>query len=239
MNKRSLNLAIAIVLMSVSLCSAGFLDNIFKGFSLKKEQGLDINTVVSGLKEALSVGTDRAIKGVSKLDGYLGNEAIKILMPEKIQKVADVLKKLGYQDQVNSFITSMNRAAEKAAPKAASYFADSIRDMSFDDARKILDGSETAATEYFRTKTFDNLYGDFKPIISSSMNDVGATRAYKEMIGQYTALPFMKEQSLDLDHYVTDKALNGLFLMLAEEEKKIRNDPATRTTEILKKVFTK
>jgi hypothetical protein len=232
-------LAIAIFLLSVSLCRAGFLDDIFKGFSLKTEQGLDVNTMVSGLKEALSVGTDRAVKGVSKLDGYLGNEAIKILMPEKIQKVADVLKKVGYQEQVDSFITSMNRAAEKAAPKAASYFSDSIRDMSFDDARKILDGSDTAATEYFRTKTFDKLYGDFKPIISSSMNDVGATRAYKEMSGKYTALPFMKEKSLDLDHYVTDEALNGLFLMLAEEEKKIRNDPATRTTELLKKVFSR
>jgi hypothetical protein len=239
MNKRSLILTLAVFLLSVSLCSAGFLDDIFKGFSLNKEQGLDVDTVVSGLKEALSVGTDRAVKSVSKMDGYLGNEAIKILMPEKIQKVADVLKKVGYQEQVDSFIASMNRAAEKAAPKAASYFADSVRDMSFDDARKILDGNETAATEYFRTKTFDKLYGDFKPVISSSMNDVGATRAYKEMIGKYTALPFMKEKSLDLDHYVTDKALNGLFLMLAEEEKKIRTDPATRTTELLKKVFSK
>ncbi|HSG06066.1 MAG TPA: DUF4197 domain-containing protein, partial [Nitrospiria bacterium] len=193
--------------------------------------------VVGGLKEALTIGTGNAVNLVSVTDGYFANQAIKILMPEKIQKVADVLSKVGYQQQVDEFVLSMNRAAEKAAPQAKSIFVGAIKEMTFEDARKILNGGDTAATEFFKAKTSGRLSEAFKPIVSSSMNEVGATRKYKEMMGQYTALPFTKAESLDLDQYVTDKSLDGLFHMVGQEEKKIRTNPAARVTDLLKTVF--
>jgi hypothetical protein len=216
---------------------AGLFDAITERVGLSPKQSIDDNTIISGLKEALSVGTKNAVKSVSQVDGYFGHEMIKILMPEKIRKVADVLGKLGFQQQVDDFILSMNRAAEKAAPKAASIFVAAIKEMTLEDARGILNGGDTAATDYFRTKTSTAIYDEFRPIISSSMNEVGVTRSYKEMMDKYTSLPLMKAESLDLDHYATDKALNGLFYMLGQEEKKIRTDPAARVTELLKKVF--
>jgi hypothetical protein len=194
--------------------------------------------VVSGLKEALSVGTANAVASTSKVDGYFANQAIRILMPDKVQKVADVLGKVGYQRDVDEFVLSMNRAAEKAAPKAKEYFVDAIREMSFEDARKILDGGDTAATEYFRGKTQKKLYDAFRPTVSASMDEVGATRSYKNMVGKYTGLPLVgKPESIDLDHHVTTRALDGLFHMLGQEEKKIRTDPAARVTDLLKTVF--
>lgn len=201
--------------------------------------GLDQGTTASGLKEALAIGTGYAVTSVSKLDGYFGNQIIKILMPKQIQNVADVLGKLGYQKQVDEFVQSMNRAAEKAAPQAKSIFMDSIKAMTFDDAKTILGGGDTAATEYFKEKTSGRLTEAFKPIISKSMDDVGATKAYKDMMGKYTAMPFMKTESLDLDNYVTGKSLDGLFYMVGQEEKAIRTNPAARTTDLLKKVFGK
>lgn len=235
--QKSLLICIIAALFAALPCHAGFLDNVMKGIGISKEKGLDEETTVSGLKEALSIGAENAVINVSRMDGYLANEDIRIPMPEKIRKVADVLRKVGYEKQVDEFITSMNRAAEKAAPAAASHFSQAIKEMTFEDAKGILKGGETAATDYFRAKTSDGLYSDFKPIVSSSMDEVGVTKSYKSMMEKYMALPFMKEESLDLDHYVTEKSLDGLFLMIAREEMKIRTDPAARVTDLLKKVF--
>jgi hypothetical protein len=199
--------------------------------------GLDEGTILSGLKDALSVGTKNAVNLVSKLNGYFGNEAIKILLPDKIQKGAELAGKLGFQKQVDEFILSMNRAAENAAPKAASHFADAIRSMTIEDARRILSGGDTAATEYFKTKTSSKLYEEFKPSVTESMNQVGVTHAYNAMMDKVPAVPFVKSESLDLDRYVTTKALDGLFYMVGQEEKKIRTNPVARTTDLLKKVF--
>ena len=201
--------------------------------------GLDDRTIASGLKDALSVGTKNAVSAVSKLNGYFGNEAIKILLPDQIQRVAEMAGKLGFQKQVDDFILSMNRAAEKAAPKAASHFADAIKAMTIDDARKILSGNDTAATEYFKSKTSSKLFDEFKPSVSESMNQVGVTRAYNSMMGKVPSVPFAKTDSVDLDRYVTNKALDGLFYTVGQEEKKIRTNPAARTTELLKKVFSR
>jgi hypothetical protein len=242
--RKTLVLTIIIFLYSATLLQAGMLDDVMKrvgGSSAgsPSKEGPDEKTTASGLKEALSIGTEKAVSSVSRTDGYFGNQAIKILMPEKIQKVADVLKKVGYQKEVDSFVLSMNRAAEKAAPKALSFFVDAIKEMTFEDARKILAGGNTAATDFFRQKTHDKLYDAFKPVISSSMNEVGATRSYKEMMGKYDSIPFMDKQSMDLDRYVTNKALDGLFYMVGQEEIKIRTDPAARGTDLLKTVFGK
>jgi len=199
----------------------------------------DSNTIASGLKDALSVGTKKAVGLLSKEDGYFGNDAVKILFPEKIRRVEDVLRMAGYQNEVDAFILSMNRAAEKAVPKSADLFAGAIKEMSFEDAKKILNGGNTAATEYFKEKTSAKLVAAFKPEISQSMNTVGVTKAYKDMMGRYTSLmPFGKE-FLDLDTYVTNKTLDGLFYQLGQEEEKIRTNPAARTTDLLKKVFGK
>ena len=200
-------------------------------------RGLDDQTIASGLKEALSIGTKNAVGLVSQINGYFGNEAIKILLPDKVRQAADLLRTLGYRKQVDEFVFSMNRAAEKAAPKAASHFADAIRGMTIEDARKILAGSDRAATDYFQSKTSAQLYEAFKPIIAESMGQVGVTRSYQAMIGRLPALSLAKPESIDLDHYVTEKALDGLFHMVGEEEAKIRANPVARTTDLLKKVF--
>ena len=197
----------------------------------------DTSTIDRGLREALSVATNRAVTSVGATDGYFGNQAIQILLPERFRLVGDTLSKLGYQKEVDAFVLSMNRAAEKAAPKAADHFISAIKEMSFDDAKGILNGSSTAATEYLQKKTSDRIHESFKPVIMESMNQVGVTRSYKEMMRPYEALPLMPKQALDLDGYVTDKAVAGLFVMLGEEEKKIRANPAARTTELLRTVF--
>lgn len=229
-----------VFMMTASWSDAGLLDNILKGAgSLPSSSGPDESTTASGLKEALAIGTENAVANVSQLDGYFGNQLIRILMPKQIQKVADVMSRFGYQKEVDEFILSMNRAAEKAAPKAISFFGDAIREMTFEDARKILNGGDTAATEFFRDKTHEKIYDAFKPVISSSLDDVGATQAYKQMMGRYDSIPFVDKQSLDLDHYVTNKSLDGLFFMVGEEEKKIRTNPAARVTDLLKTVFGK
>jgi hypothetical protein len=203
-------------------------------------KGLDNSTIASGLKEALAIGTKNAVNLVSTVNGYYGNEAIKILLPDKIQKAAEMAGKLGYQKQVDEFIQSMNHAAEKAAPKAASSFGDAIKAMTIDDARKILSGGDTSATEYFKSHTSSKLYDEFKPSISESMNQTGVVRSYNTMMSKVPAIPFAaKPESIDLDHYVTTKALDGLYHMVGQEEQKIRTNPVARTTDLLAKVFGK
>jgi hypothetical protein len=241
-----------LVLFGTSICAMASaqmpkIDDIVKGVEkLPKSSpagstvgAADEETNVAGIKEALAVGTEKAVQSLSRKDGYLGNAAVKILMPSSLQKVAEVARKVGYQKQVDEFILSMNRAAEAAAPMASRYFGDAIRDMTLQDVRGILTGGNTAATEYFRRKTQDKLYAAFKPVVSQKVDEVGATHAYKNMMAQYESVPLVGKQSLDLDDYVTRKSLDGLFHMVGEEEKKIRTNPAARTTDLLKKVFGK
>jgi Protein of unknown function (DUF4197) len=235
--KRSLYLLTLLAIVLVPRADAGFMDDMIKGAGVGQKSGPGNDQIAAGLKEALSIGTGNAVTATSKTDGYFGNQAIKILMPDKIQKAADVVGKMGYQKEVDDFVLSMNRAAEKAAPQAKAIFIDAIHQMTVEDAQKILDGSNTAATEYFKAKTSGKLYEAFQPIVSSSMNEVGTTRSYKEMMGKYTALPFASAESLDLDRYVTNKGLDGLFYLVAQEEIKIRKDPAARVTDLLKTVF--
>ncbi len=240
--KRSFFCLILSCLMLTTPVFAGPLDDLLKGVKLPGGAGSkepDLNTTIAGLKEALSIGTEKAVKSVSRTDGYFANQMIKILLPDNIQKVADVLAKVGYQKEVDNFILSMNRAAEKAAPQATNIFLKAVREMTFDDARKILRGNDTAATEFFKEKTSPRLFEIFKPIVASSMNQVGVTRSYKEMMGKYESIPFVQKESLDLDRYVTTKALDGLFYMVGQEEKAIRTNPAARVTDLLRSVFGK
>lgn len=230
------------VLLMISAMPArgGFFDDIGKGLGLSGAagSGLDDATIASGLKEALSTGTANAVKSASKSGGYFNNEMIKILLPESMRSLAELMSAFGFRQQVDDFVLSMNRAAEKAAPKAAGYFADAVNSMSFEDARGILNGGSTAATEYFRKKTADKIFASFKPVVAASMKEVGVAGSYKQMIDKFEALPLVgKTDAFDLDNYVTGKAVDGLFSMLGEEEKKIRTNPLARGSELLKNVF--
>lgn len=233
---------VALVALPASAC-AGFMDTLTQGMEKfrGKGSGLDDSTIVKGLKEALATGTARAVKSVSQRDGYFGNEAIKILVPEKLRTATSLLGRFGFQQQVDDLELRMNRAAEKAAPMATDYFVSALKQMTFDDARQILNGGNTAATEYFRSKTGDKIFAAFKPVVASSMQDVGVANSYGQLLKKLQTVPFGSAavESLDLDNYVTGKAVDGLFMMLGEEEKKIRTDPAARGTELLQKVFGK
>ncbi|HDY85113.1 hypothetical protein LCGC14_0746020 [marine sediment metagenome] len=199
---------------------------------------LDTSTITSGLKQALDVGARKAIEDVSKPGGYLTNQLIHIAMPPQLQQVSGLMHKFGMGDQADAFEESMNRAAEKAAPEATNIIVNAIKNMSIEDAKDILQGPDNAATEYFKAQTSDKLTGLFKPTISSSLNEVGATKYYNDLTEKVAALPLVGENvNLNLPNYVTDQALNGLFTMIAAEEKKIRENPAARTTDLLKKVF--
>ena len=207
--------------------------------TLGKSKGLSNETVVSGLKEALRIGSGNALSLNGKVDGYFKNAAIKILMPEKLKPLEKGLRFAGQSRQVDEFVLSMNRAAEKAAPFAKDIFWGAIKRMTFSDATRILKGGDTAATDYFRGATTEELATAFQPIVTESMESIGVTRQYKVLAGRYNALPFVKSQAFDLDRYVVDKALDGLFYVLAEEERKIRTDPAARVTDLLRTVFGK
>jgi hypothetical protein len=222
---------------------AGFLEDLTKetqevtSIHLNSRSALDSKTIIAGLKEALSVGVKNGVMNVSRLDGYFGNKSIKILIPEKIQKITEFLGEAGFHKEVDQFELSMNRAAEKAAPKAQGIIVEAIKKMTIQDAVNILHGNDTAATDYLKSRTYDSIYRAFKPIISSTMNEVGVTRSFQELMNKATAIPFMQDQVVDLNHYVTTEALDGLFFMVGEEEKKIRKDPAARVTQLLKTVF--
>jgi hypothetical protein len=222
--------------------NAGFtagLGDIVKGARdvLGGSGALSNEEIIAGLKQALEVGTEKAVALVSKMDGYYGNPDIKIPLPESVQKVEKLLRATGYGQKVDAFELSMNRAAERAAPEAKSIFRDAITRMSFEDAGKILSGRDNEATLYFEDKTSGQLQALFKPIVKDAMGEVGVTRSFQDLNARAESLPFGKSLSFDLNQYVTDGALKGLFIMLAEQERQIRTEPAARVTDLLQKVF--
>ena len=225
------------VILLTAFPASAQLDKIFKSLGGGEKSGLSDVKIGSGLKEALKIGTENAVNLTGNTDGYFLNQVIKILMPEKLKTFEKGLRAVGYGPQIDEFVLSMNRAAEKSAPFGKQIFWDAIGEMSFDDGRKILSGGDTSATEYFKGKTTNKLTDVFKPIVSNSMNEVGVTRQYKDLVGRYESIPFVKKESFDLDQYVVTKALGGLFHMVGEEEKKIRKNPTARTTDLLKEVF--
>ena len=229
---------LSIWVFSTTFVAAGFQD-FLKGAQkmLGTSDSISESEIVEGLKQALEIGTTKAVDLVSKQGGYYNNPEIKIPLPGSVQKVENLLRGAGFGSKVDAFELSMNKAAERAAPEAKSIFWDAIKKMKIDDAKKILNGREDEATLYFQDKTSARLQEIFEPIVKESMGEVGVTRTYQDLNAKVEKIPFADSLSLDLDQYVTDGALNGLFQMLAEEEKKIRSDPAARVTDLLKKVF--
>lgn len=199
--------------------------------------GVSEAKIGSGLQEALKVGTENAVFQTGSVDGFFANKAIKILMPKSVQSIEQPLRLVGYGPQIDEFVVSMNRAAEKAVPFAKEIFWDAIGRISFDDASKILNGNDTAATDYFKGQTSKKLHSAFRPTVETVMADVGVTRQYNDLIGRYKSVPFAKSMSFDIDQYVTEKTTDGLFFVVAQEEKKIRTNPAARVTDLLKDVF--
>ena len=217
----------------------GFLGNVKDALNKVKpgnSSSLSSDEIIAGLKEALSVGASTSTNKLSTADGFFKDAAVKILMPEQVRKVEKKMRLLGMGKMVDNAILSMNRAAEDASKSAAPIFLDAIKGMSIKDALNILRGADTAATGYLRKTTSNPLTEAFRPVIESSLAKVDATKYWKDVFSVYNK--FSSEPvNTDLNAYVTDKALSGIFFYVGEEEKKIRKDPAARATDLLKKVF--
>jgi hypothetical protein len=193
--------------------------------------------VAQGLKEALRVGTEKAVSRTSQTDGFFSNPLIKIVMPQQFQSVEKGMRLAGYGTTIDAFVLSMNRAAEAASPQAKQIFVNAITSMSFADANQILQGGDTAATDFFKERTSQDLYSSFRPIVDRNLDKVGTVQKYNSLTEQAKKIPFMKSQNLDVGDYVTNQALDGLFRVVAEEEKGIRTNPAARVTPLLQQVF--
>jgi hypothetical protein len=195
--------------------------------------------ITDGLREALRIGTNTVVTQLGQSGGFSLDPKIQIPLPGQLQKVDDALSKIGLNNLTNDLKSRMNSAAELATPKAKALFMDAITSMTITDAKEILFGADNAATTYLRSKMSAGLTAEMQPLIQNALNQAGAIQAYDRVIGQYAALPFMPDVKADLQNYVTDKTLDGIFYYVAQEEAAIRNDPAKRTTEILQKVFAK
>ena len=256
----------AVAALLVQGAHAGWFDAVKEGLEAAVQsptgnettKALTSAEIDGGLKEALRVGTRAAIKELGREDGYFGNALVKIPVPENVQTIAAGLRKVGMGKYVDDFILSLNRAAEQAVPETAEIFADAITGMSLEDARRILNGPDDAATEYFRKSAGTALNAAILPIVKEYTAKTEVTTYYKAMVNAYDsyAAPLVEKSGLggllgmaqqegdsprysarDLDGYITGKSLDGLFSMLAEEEKKIRTDASARTTDLLAKVF--
>lgn len=220
------------------LCAAAQtpFDKYLGGVTSKPTAGnLSTDKITAGLKEALSVSTNKAVAATGKPDGFLKNEAIKILLPDKLRTAGRGLRMIGMGPQLDELEIGMNRAAEQAAPQAKQIFLNALTKMSIDDARRILSGGDTAASDYFKNKSSADLIAAFKPIVHTSMQNVGVVKQYAQLTQNSMAAPLL--QKFDLDGYVVGKAVDGIFYMLGQQEKQIRTNPAAQTTSLLKEVF--
>jgi hypothetical protein len=202
-------------------------------------KSLSSEEIANGLKEALTVGSQNASSSASKVDGYFKNPAIKIPFPPKAKNMENQLRSIGMSKQVDEFILTMNRAAEEAAKNAAPIFVDAIKGITINDGLSILNGKDTAATGYLRQKTSSPLHDKFKPVIKTATQKVEVTKYWTPLISAYNKIPFVEKMNPDLDEYITQQSLSGLFFLISQEETKIRKDPAARVTDLLKKVFAK
>ncbi len=207
---------------------------------VNKQTTLGSTKIGQGLKEALRVGIDKTVQLAGKQDGYFANQAIKILMPEKLRPVEGMLRKVGFGPKMDEFILSMNRAAESAAPYARDIFIDAIAGMSIEDAEALMKGGDTAATAYFQKKTSAQLAQAYKPVVAKTMSQYGVANQYQALMGKYQSIPFAsKFPAPSIEDYTVQRSLDGLFLTLGEQEKQIRQNPAARSTELLRQVFAK
>jgi Protein of unknown function (DUF4197) len=208
-----------------------------KKFVDKNTGGLSEKDAADGIREALVKGTGESVKLVANVDGYFGNPQIKIPFPPEAKEIESKLRAMGMGKKVDEVVLSLNRAAEDAGNEAKPIFIDAIKGMSISDAIKIVKGENDAATKYLSRTTSPQLNAKFQPVIKTSLDKVDATKQWEELVKTYNKIPFVKKMNPNLPAYVTGKAIDGLFIMVAKEELKIRQDPMARTSEILKKVF--
>src|SRR5712692_8081998 len=192
---------------------------------------------VAGLKGALEKGSQTAIAALGRADGFLGNPQVKIPLPESLARAEKVMRRVGMGRQADELVLSMNRAAEAAVPEARQLLTDSVRKMTVQDAKGILTGGETSGTEYFQRTTKDQLHSRFLPIVKRATEKVGLAQRYNEYAEKGATLGLVRKEQSNLDEYVTQKALDGLYLMVGEEEKRIRKDPVSAGASIIRKVF--
>lgn len=240
-------------LLTIVLCTATFAGSLQAGWfdkakDLLNESGITNSTtansltdgeISSGLKEALSVGSELVVNQLGVSDGFNADPNIHIPLPNSLQKVQSTLEKVGMSGMLDDLETRLNRAAEIATPKAKELFKNAISAMTLDDARNILAGENDAATRYFQSKMTPDLVTEFTPIVNESLSEAGAIKSYDNAIGQYKKLPLVPDVKADLSSYVVEKGMDGIFHYLAVEEAKIRTNPVARTTDLLKKVFAK
>lgn len=246
MRPRHLVLAVAISLLAVGTAGGQSLEQQLKDQLLGRRSNSDLSEreAGGGIKEALAQGVDRAVRQLGKPDGFFRDQAVKILVPERVRKLADLARQLGAGKKVDAFELSMNRAAEKAVPAAANILADAVRQMTLQDAIGLVRGGETSATDFFRRTSEQKLYDAFRPIVEKQTAAVGVTQRYKDFSkkagGSTVAAALLGDKGMnggDLDDYVTREAIDGLFHVIGEQEKQIRQNPAARTTDLLRKVF--
>jgi len=206
--------------------------------SLPQAEGVLSNTdIAAGLRQALDLGIDKQVTKLTAEDGFFKNELVKIVLPEELQKVDNTLRKVGLSSLADEGLKILNRAAEDAVKEATPIFVNAVKDITFDDAKNILLGEDNAATSYLTSKTQTELYSKFKPVIENSFSKVGADKIWTNLITKYNSLPLTSNVNPDLTDYVTNEALNGVYTMIAVEEKEIREKTSSRSTELLKKVF--
>jgi hypothetical protein len=234
--RRVLLLFLAILATLPSGCSTDWVKEQYEEYRAQNKP-LDAQTIAAGLKQALEHGTQTAVRTLGQVNGYLRNPPVHIPVPDQLQRAESLLRRVGAGKYADQFVTSLNRAAEAAAPKAKSIFLDVIQNMTIQDAVGILRGPDDAATQYFRRQSQARLTAVFRPVVARATSDVGVTAYYKRFVQKAAATGLVDTRGLDLDDYVTRKALDGLFYMIAQEEKRIREDPVARTTELLRKVF--
>lgn len=233
----------AIVLITTGFCDSQILKDIKNtantvlGGNKPSTTALSNDEVVRGLKEALTVGTNHSTAFASKVDGFYKNPALFIPFPPEAKKVKEYATRIGMKPQVDKFEMTLNRAAEEAAKNAAPVFINAIKSMSISDGFAILKGANDAATQYLKNKTTAELTQKFRPIVQQAIDKVQLTKYWKPIITNYNKVPLVQKQNPDLTSYVTDRAIQGLFKLIADEELKIRKDPVAQITDLLKKVF--
>ena len=229
------------VTLGASACTVADVQRTVDGVLAGTATGAPVTQgeVVSGLKQALEVGINNGASQAAKTDGYYGNSLIRIPFPKDVQRVESTLRQVGLGNEVDKFILTLNRGAEDAAQSAVPIFVSAIKQMTIADAWAILRGDKDAATQYLKRTTSQQLYTAFNPIMVKSLEKTNATRYYTDIVNQYNKIPLTQKVNPDLDDYATQKAIDGLFTLVAQEEAHIRENPIARTTELLRRVFTK
>ena len=230
-------LTLGIAVFSCTTTELSKLTQVVTNTTTPTENPLSNDEVIAGLRSALSVGTDSSSSRASKLDGYYKNPRLFIPFPPDAIKVKEKVEQLGFKDKVDKFVMTLNRGAEEAAKEAAPIFINAIKGMSIADGFSILKGGDNAATNYLKDKTTADLKTAFTPKVKDALNKVELTKHWTPVINTYNKIPGVEKQNPDLDAYVTDKGIAGLFLLIADEESKIRKDPVARVNDILKRVF--